>query len=181
MREVNWPTIAYYMLRSTDPIRALSAHSATAALVVGTMLATACSRAPVPEQATRKAPYLALHLAYEDSATGRQRLRHGDSAIYVVRDPILSDDDFAAVRLQARGTGLLLQVTCHPRACTRLATVTGENVGSHLAVLVGSQVRGLAPIASAVGTGGSVMIAVEASGPDSERIATDVRSRWPTR
>jgi hypothetical protein len=145
------------------------------------MMGTACSRAPIPEPSTGTAPYLALHLAYGDSATGRQRLQHGDSTIYVVRDPIVSDDDFAAVRPLPRAGGLLLQVSCDPAACTRFATVTGQNVGSHLAVLVGSQVRGLAPIASAIGGRGSVTIAVEASGSDSERIATEVRSRWPTR
>ena len=159
----------------------MSAHWATAALVVGTLLGTACSRAPIPEHSTAKAPFLALHLAYEDSASGRQRLPHGDSAIYVVRNPIVSDDDFAAVGAHPRDGTLLLRVTCYPQACTRLATLTSQNVGSHVAVLVGSQVRSLAPIASAIGTGGSVTIAVEASDADTERIATEVRSRWPVR
>lgn len=159
----------------------ISAHSAMAALVVGTLLATACSRPPTPEPSTGTAPYLALHLAYDDSAAGRQRLQHGDSAIYVVRDPIVSDGDFAAVRPLTRPGALLLQVTCHPQACARLVTVTGENVGTHVAVLVALQVRGLAPIASAVGTGGSTTIAVDASGTEAERIATEVRSRWPRR
>jgi hypothetical protein len=159
----------------------ISAHSATAALVVGTLLGTACSRARTPEPTNGKAPYLALHLAYGDSASGRQRLQHGDSAIYVLPDPILSDGDFAAVRPLTRPGALLLQVTCHPQACKRLVAVTGQNVGTHVAVLVASQVRGLAPIASAVGTGGSTTIAVDASGTEAERIVTEVRSRWPTR
>lgn len=151
-----------------------------ATLVVGAMMVTACSRAPGPEHGEPETPYIALHLAYTDSATGRLRAQHGDSIIYLAHVPVLSDNDLASVDALARhGRPLILSVHCLPAACARLAAVTGQHVGTHLAVLVGSQVRGVAPIAGSVGAHGSLTIPIDAAEPESDRIVEQVRSRWP--
>ena len=150
-----------------------------AAVAGGAIAATACSRVPVPDSGATQAPYIALHLAYPDSAAGRLRAQHGDSAIYLAQDPLLSDVDLAGARSEARpGEPLILQVHCLPVACARLAASTDQHVGSHLAVVVASQVRGVAVISGSVGAHGSLTIPIDAVGADAERIAAQVRSRW---
>lgn len=154
--------------------------SLVTAVIGGAMAVSACSRVSNPDSGEANAPYIALHLAYPDSAAGRQRAQHGDSAIYLARDPILSDNGLASVDALARpGKSLILEVHCLPAACAHFAATTGQHVGSQLAVVVASQVRGLAQIAMPVGSRGSLTIAVDAFGADAERIAQQVRSRWP--
>jgi len=125
-------------------------------------------------------PYLALHVAYADSAAGRRRALHGDSIVFIAADPVLSDDDFANVEARAGPHNTTyLQVTCQPDACTRLASATSRNVGGRLAVLMRSRVRSVSRIASAIGARPMFTIAIDADSTEAGQILRELQARWP--
>ena len=141
----------------------------------------ACARNPraVPEL-TVAAPFLAVRLAFQDSAMGRERARYGDTTVFLASEALLSDRDIVSVRTTAQPNGgLLLRVRYRPEAAARLAEATGGHVDDQLAVLLDSRVWSLARIAGRIGRGDSLLIATSATGADADRLNLRIRSIWP--
>ena len=162
------------------PIRALAYVGAAILLAE---VAAGCARpSPAPPKPAAPPPFLALRLAFSDAAAGRDRTRYGDTTVFLAPDALMSDDDLLGVRPGLGPNGeLLLRVRYRPEAAQRLAAATGAHLGEQLAVLLDSRVWSLARIASPIGRLDSLTIATTATGADAERLAAQIRSRWPRR
>ena len=153
------------------------------AVVLAGVATVGCARmSTVAPRTARPAPFLALRLAFNDSALGRERARYGDTTFFLAPDVLLSDEDVLSVSSVVRPVGgLLLHVRYRPEAAHALRTATARHVGDRMAVLLDSRVWVVAPIAGAIGGAGDLLIATGATGDDAERIALQIRSRWPAR
>ena len=157
---------------------------AVAALIVSTVLPGCVSTPATP--ATPPPPirssFLALRLAFADSAPGRQAARYADTTVFLAPEVLMSDDDVIRVRPSTGADGeLVLQVHYQPAVSQQLLAATGAHVGDRLAVLLDSRIWSLARIQSAIGRGESLAIATDATGLDAERLAAHIRTKWPPR
>ena len=161
------------------PLRRLG--YAAAAVALAGMATAGCVRpSPATPKPADSPPFLALRLAFDGAAAGRDPVRYGDTTVFLAPDVLMSDDDVLSVRPGAGSDGeLLLRVRYRPETAQRLATATGAHVGERLAVLLDSRVWSLARIASPIGRADSLTIATSATGADAERLAARIRSRWP--
>ena len=124
--------------------------------------------------------FFTLRVAFNDSTAGRERVQYGATTYFLAPEVLLSDDDvLSASSVMRPDAGLLLNVRFRPESGQRLSTATTGHIGEQIAVLLDSRVWNVARIAGPVGGVGSMIIATGATGRDAERIARQVRSRWP--
>lgn len=160
------------------PIRGL-VHAAATMMLAGVV--AGCARpSPATPTPAIPSPFLALRLAFTDSAAGRAPARYRDTVVFLSPDVVMSDDDVLGVRAGAGPEGeLVLRVRYRPAAGQRLLTATGAHLGDQLAVLLDSRVLSVARIQSPIGRGDSLTIATSATGADAERLTAQIRSKWP--
>jgi hypothetical protein len=129
---------------------------------------------------TEPPPYIALRLVVREFTPGAERAEDGDSTVFLAPRPLLSDTDLVRVTALPRSDEpLIIRVHCRPAACERLAGITANAIGHSVALVIDSRVRGVAPIMSSVGTGGSMTLQTGATGAEAERIVQQIRTRWP--
>jgi len=151
-----------------------------AVLVAAVAMAGCAPTSTIVPAPTVPVPFFALRLAFNDSASGRERFHYGDATVFLGPEVLLADEDLLGVNIVTRPDGRLLLHVRH-RPAERLSNATAKHAGAQVAVLLDSRVWSLAPIAGPIGAGGSMVIATSATGEDAERIAQQVRSRWPAR
>ena len=153
-----------------------------AAVVIAEVMLAACASAPAPTKPATPEPFFAIRLAFADSAPGRQLARYGDTTVFLAPDAVMSDNDLRRVRPDTTPSGeLWLRVHYDPVVSQHLLTVTGAHAGERLAVLLDSRIWNLVRIQSAIGRGDSVAIATTATGADAQRLAAQIRTKWPPR
>jgi hypothetical protein len=114
------------------------------------------------------------------NANGGDTYRFSDSVLYLARSPLLSDTSITSAHPSVAASGeLILSVRYSPVAAERMVAVTQVNVGNQIALLVESRIVLVVPIASSVGSTGSMVINTGLTGADAERLAALVKARWP--
>ena len=146
------------------------------------MASVGCARsAAAPPRQAATAPFFALRLAFSDSAAGRERAQHGDLAVFMAPDPLLSDRDVLSLSPETSAEGeLILDLHYRPESAERLALQSTKYVGNYVVLTLDSRVWNVVPIVSeSWGKLGRMVIASTITGADAVRISEQIRSRWP--
>lgn len=131
--------------------------------------------APEPERLERlremiRGGYLGFHLVHPESDSlapamamgntppeGHRVLTGPDGPLLIETEPQLTGAAFTAVTLEPEGGDLALKVALDEAGSSRLAEITGANIGRHLAVVSRDQVLTAPAIQAEIG-GGSLII-----------------------
>lgn len=106
-------------------------------------------------------------------------LAAGDSTFYVSDSSIISDADIAELTSSKTDNGLLLAIQLTPEGASRLEQATSSHINDRLAVIVASRFVNAPVIASPVGSGGQLTVALPLSGEASKEVAAALGARWP--
>jgi preprotein translocase subunit SecD len=118
-----------------------------------------------------------LRLVRDVDAPGLHAVEYDGETMYVEPVPVLSDRDLASVEPSVQPGELMLHIRLTPEAAERIASVSSEEIGSRVAIIIDSKVRSAPVIRDRIGHRADIMIG--ASQEAATRLAAIVRARWP--
>jgi len=145
-------------------------------VVLSLVLVVSCTPDSGAEQAGSTS-VIELRLVRDVAAPGLQAVEYDGETMYVEPVPVLSDRDLVSVEPSVQPGALMLHIRLTPEAAERIASVSSEEIGSRLAIIIDSKVRSTPVIRDRLGHRAGMMIG--ASQEEATRLAAMVRARWP--
>ena len=148
-----------------------------AALLVLAASAAACSAHEDSAATAGEGSLIQFRLARAEPAPGLEPAEFEGDTLYLESPPILSDEDFEGVEPYVGSGEWHLDFELTPEAGERLSSVSSNEIGTRLAILIDSELRSAPVIRDRLGSRGKMTIT--ASQQEADRLSGLFRSRWP--